>query len=410
MGRCVVEKTKKKADMKMVTVDQYMEEKQLNEMEFRQQVFSRKIQIAAWVTNLPIIHFWPYAHYQVKNKDLIPWDNNTGYLYLFRSRKYALASSDLAQGLMGLSKDITMSILDNGAVELSENSLRMEICFTKHAVILKGISKHREGVISLRGTLPPGIYSSTIEKRDGKLADYPSDLFEDHVLKIVVADIIPDFDFRAWRFDDSYRKSKLEHVKSTFETVIEEHKYKIGSLIEKCTYVPEKFQEGKLLSEVKSLPDGDYRIEAEDFKALKLSRRGDTFKPNQFRLEVKVPPPVISRSQLIVFDINEDMYSPGGEVEDIVLQDELAPEELENELDYQSDLYTNEKRLLVLKGWLGANKEEASKDLDITRENLWNELSEIDDKIFPPASNGTIKGFFKFQDLCKFKRGRRPGK
>jgi hypothetical protein len=110
----LVKESKKAAELKMVTVDQYMEENQLNEMEFRQQLFNRRIQIVAWVSNYPVIHFWPGASYQVENKDLLPWFNTTGYVHLFKSRKYVPPSKDLVQGLMGLSEDIIISILNNG--------------------------------------------------------------------------------------------------------------------------------------------------------------------------------------------------------------------------------------------------------------------------------------------------------
>ena len=150
------------------------------------------------------------------------------------------------------------------------------------------------------------------------------------------------------------------------------------------------------------MPYGDYRI-ARDVKSF-------NFEPNQCRLEIKIPSPVISRSQLIVFDVNEDMYSLGGEAEDIVLHDELVPEELDNELDYQSDLNTKDKRLLVLKGWLGASKIDVLEPLKMTRQQLWDKLSETDSKIFPPTSISTIKDFFGSHDLCHFQKGRRPGK
>jgi hypothetical protein len=410
MGSCVLKETKKTTTMKMVTVDKYMEENQLNEMEFRHHLFNQSIQLFAWVSNFPMITLWPTARYQIKNLELVPWSSYyTGYVDLFRSRRRSsnYPAKVSAHGLIGLSKGIVLSALDNGSVELAERSLKRDISITKHTVLMD--SKCRledEFANSIKGWLPYDIppFSS---KRAGRLEDYPSDLFEDNHLKAVIGDINPSFDFRAWRRDDAYREEKIEHVKSTFEAVIDEYKFKPKSFLDQPAYVPTAFEEGKPLSEVISLPDGGYRLTGH-FGSSKIIRYSD-LDPNECRLEIKMPPPVISRSQLIVFDFNEDMYSIGGEVNHIMLQDDLAQEELENEHDDQIDLYTNEKRLLLLKGWLGANKKEASDDLNITRKNLWNELSEIDDKIFPPASIGTIEGFFKFQDLCKFKKGRRPG-
>lgn len=396
-------KTKKKTEMKMVTVDQYMKENQLNEMELRYHLFNGDIRLFAWVSDLPLTHYWPKARYQVKNLDLVQWYNKTGYVDLFLSRSSSPFLNDLAHGLVGLSKGIALSALDTGSVELSERSVKQDIFITKHTIFMERKSGYKnKTIVRPKGRLPSGITSQPLHRRVGRRADYPSDLFQDIHLKTVIADIIPDFDFRAWEKDDVYRENNFELVKSTFETAMDEHRFIPESLLDRRTFVPVTFEIGKLLSEVTFLPDGDYRI-IREVKAI------DNLEPNQCRLELKMPPPVISRSQLVVFDINEDMYSLSGEAEDIELEDNAAPEELEDELDDQNYLYINDKRVLVLKGWLGANKKDASDELYITRESLWNELSAIDSRIFPPASIDTIKGFFKFQDVCKFKKGKRPG-
>ncbi|MBT3204315.1 MAG: hypothetical protein HOM14_19350 [Gammaproteobacteria bacterium] len=72
-------------------------------------------------------------------------------------------------------------------------------------------------------------------------------------------------------------------------------------------------------------------------------------------------------------------------------------------------IFINEKRSLVLLGWLTAKNFDLSKPLEITQSELWGELSKANNKIFPPSSPETIKGFFKEQNLCKFKTGRRKG-
>jgi hypothetical protein len=407
----LVKESKKAAELKMVTVDQYMEENQLNEMEFRQQLFNRRIQIVAWVSDLLIVHFWPNARYQIKNLDLVPWYNKTGYVDLFLPNA-GLYNQGLANGLIGLSLDISLSVINNGSVELSEGSVKRDIFITKHTVFMNDNSGSKcQAFINPKGVLPNDIQSNISYRRNGQLYSYQSSLFEDFRLRDVVADIIPGFDFRAWKTDETYRENNSGQVKSTFETVIDEHKFIPESLLDRRAYVPVNFEKDKLLSEVTSLPDVAYRIEAEDFKALKSSRRGDTFEPNQFRLEVKVPPPVISRSQLIVFDVNEDMYSLTGEDENISLQDDLEPVEVEDEGNYQSELYIREKRLLILKGWLGASEEiDTSKPLVMTTGELWEILKQIDKEVFPPASKDTIKSFFQFQNVCHFKLGRPAGK
>jgi hypothetical protein len=400
-GRCVLKETKKTTTTKMVTVIQYMEENQLSDIEFRHHLFNGQIQLFAWVSSLPLRHCWPIARYQIKNLEVAPF-NKTGFVDLFLSGS-GYPYRPMAHGLVGLSERISLSALDSGSVQPLQASAKQDIFITKHTVFMEGKPELKiESIVNPKGWLPHDITSRPLLRRAGRLASYRSDLFEDNSLKIVVADIIPDFDFRAWSKDDAYRESNFELVKSTFETVIDEHKFIPKSLLDRRAYILESFEVGKLLSEVTSLPDGDYRI-ARDVK-------GFNFEPNQCRLEIKIPSPVISRSQLIVFDFNEDMYSLGGEAEDIVLHDELVPEELDNELDYQSDLNTKDKRLLVLKGWLGASMIDVLKPLKMTRQQLWDKLSETDSRIFPPTSESTIKDFFRSQDLCYFKLGRRRGK
>jgi hypothetical protein len=73
-------------------------------------------------------------------------------------------------------------------------------------------------------------------------------------------------------------------------------------------------------------------------------------------------------------------------------------------------LYIKEKRLLILKGWLGASEIDTSKPLVMTTGELWEILKQIDKEVFPPASKDTIKSFFQFQNVCHFKLGRPAGK
>ena len=65
------------------------------------------------------------------------------------------------------------------------------------------------------------------------------------------------------------------------------------------------------------------------------------------------------------------------------------------------------RRLEVLREWLDSNKISRSAPLEMTREELWDKLSGIDGKAFSIKSPHTINGFFKSQDYCKFKLGRR---
>ena len=67
-----------------------------------------------------------------------------------------------------------------------------------------------------------------------------------------------------------------------------------------------------------------------------------------------------------------------------------------------------ERRVEVLKGWL-ANNNPKGAPLDETQQQMWDELSSINSNAFLPKSSHTIADFFKAQNLCAFKRGRRKG-
>ena len=47
--------------------------------------------------------------------------------------------------------------------------------------------------------------------------------------------------------------------------------------------------------------------------------------------------------------------------------------------------------------------------LEMTRRELWNLLSNIDGVVFSPKSDETINSFFKSQNNCTFKPGRKRG-
>ena len=75
----------------------------------------------------------------------------------------------------------------------------------------------------------------------------------------------------------------------------------------------------------------------------------------------------------------------------------------------QKQIGIQEKRECMLKGWLAGKEYDTEQPLELTQEMLWSELSNVDKNIFPPASPDTIKGFFKVQNICHFKTGRRKG-
>lgn len=68
-----------------------------------------------------------------------------------------------------------------------------------------------------------------------------------------------------------------------------------------------------------------------------------------------------------------------------------------------------ESRELVLRGWLEGREYMVNQPLDLTRKEVWTELSKAVPEIFRPLSDETIKEFFKNQKFCRFKSGRRKG-
>jgi hypothetical protein len=64
-------------------------------------------------------------------------------------------------------------------------------------------------------------------------------------------------------------------------------------------------------------------------------------------------------------------------------------------------------RELVLKGWLvGRNIDFSAEVEDLTRQQLWNELSKASPELFRSLGKYAINDFFGLQKLCSFRRGR----
>jgi hypothetical protein len=92
-------------------------------------------------------------------------------------------------------------------------------------------------------------------------------------------------------------------------------------------------------------------------------------------------------------------------LEDLQMSDELGY--LED--DSTKSFSIQQKRELVLAGWLVGADLNDSEQLEHTQEDLWKLLNKASSGLFKPASDGTIKDFFKAQNLCRFKIGRRKG-
>ena len=67
------------------------------------------------------------------------------------------------------------------------------------------------------------------------------------------------------------------------------------------------------------------------------------------------------------------------------------------------------KRELVLGGYLTGVGYEENTELEDTQQQLWEKLAKAAPELFPPAAEDTIRQFFKDQNFCKFKTGRRKG-
>lgn len=70
-------------------------------------------------------------------------------------------------------------------------------------------------------------------------------------------------------------------------------------------------------------------------------------------------------------------------------------------------LLAQERRELILKGYLTGKGLDNNQQLKISQEKLWDSLNKIDNNIFPPTSDDTIKAFFRKQKLCSFTPGRK---
>ncbi|MDZ7839635.1 MAG: hypothetical protein U5R46_02265 [Gammaproteobacteria bacterium] len=100
-------------------------------------------------------------------------------------------------------------------------------------------------------------------------------------------------------------------------------------------------------------------------------------------------------------------------MEEVVAQIETANERSEpvSDLAGQDDgeMSLQEKRELVLKGWLGAKGIKEGDEIAERQREVWDQLTNVDQVLFPPKSQETIGRFFKQAKLVRFKRGRRKG-
>ena len=118
---------------------------------------------------------------------------------------------------------------------------------------------------------------------------------------------------------------------------------------------------------------------------------------------------------LIAFDfIDKDDFYIITKVERDRFENEHGITESTEDVDQQvnkpvTTVRRQQSREIALRGWLKGKNHNLSNPLEITRAALWDELHDAIPDLFPPASEGTIKGFFKDQIYCEFKKGRRKG-
>ena len=132
------------------------------------------------------------------------------------------------------------------------------------------------------------------------------------------------------------------------------------------------------------------------------SERADKIRENsEYQLESGH---VFSSTQLAISKYERDRFETehNMHISDLIDNEDSTIEPLPT-------LNIQEKRELILKSWLAGKKINTSEPLTIRRKELWTQLSEIDETIFPIRSKHAIKDFFDEQTLCKFKPGRGTG-
>lgn len=111
-----------------------------------------------------------------------------------------------------------------------------------------------------------------------------------------------------------------------------------------------------------------------------------------------------SKDTIIKWAISKNVPLPK-ELNEYLLKSENTSEQIKQKILTRKS--SQVQREEVLGSYLKQNNHDSSKPIQISQNELWNELSKQDSTNFPPLSDDSIRTFFKKQNLCSFKKGRK---
>jgi hypothetical protein len=88
------------------------------------------------------------------------------------------------------------------------------------------------------------------------------------------------------------------------------------------------------------------------------------------------------------------------------VQEEVDQYEIGGHLPSIANGTIQASRELILRGWLAGRDIDFGTEVDLTRTQLWNELSKASSDLFRSLGKDAINDFFGLQKLCTFRRGR----
>jgi hypothetical protein len=100
----------------------------------------------------------------------------------------------------------------------------------------------------------------------------------------------------------------------------------------------------------------------------------------------------------------ENKYGITSETESV--QKEISLNVIKGDLPNIANGTIQASRELVLKGWLAGRGIDFGAGVDLTRAQVWRELSKASPELFRPLGKDAINDFFGLQKLCSFRRGR----
>jgi hypothetical protein len=103
----------------------------------------------------------------------------------------------------------------------------------------------------------------------------------------------------------------------------------------------------------------------------------------------------------------EDKYDIRNEAESV--RKKIGQSEINKHLPNIANGSIQASRELVLKGWLVGRGIDFGTEANLTRPQLWNELSKASPELFRSLGKDAIDDFFGLQKLCAFRRGRPKG-